>query len=220
MTMIDPLDPDLTPAVSQTATGMLTVPAKANGYWVTNVMPCAFNRCSGLTEIDFSEGIETIGDYACYSGLFSLQRVTLPSTIKELGQYCFSANPSDYATSEDPSGRNHIREVNIKAFTPPTGLNGSDINWSGAFQQVASDAVLYVPTGALAAYNVEPWTGWFSRIAEKQFFEDPDGIKAIDNGQLTIDNEGAWFDLSGRKLGSKPAKPGLYIQGGKKVVIK
>ena len=220
MTMIDPLDPDLTPAVSQTATGMLTVPAKANGYWVTNVMPCAFNRCSGLTEIDFSEGIETIGDYACYSGLFSLQRVTLPSTIKELGQYCFSANPSDYATSEDPSGRNHIREVNIKSFTPPTGQNGSDINWSSAFYNVASDAVLYVPTGALANYNVEPWTQWFSRIAEKQFFEDPDGIKAIDNGQLTIDNEGAWYDLSGRKLGSKPAKAGLYIQGGKKVVIK
>ena len=220
MTMIDPLDSELIPAVSQTATGKLTVPAKANGYWVTNVMPCAFNRCSGLTEIEFSEGIETIGDYACYSALFGLERVTLPSTIKELGQYCFSANSSDYATSEDPSGRNHIREVNIKSFTPPTGQNGSDINWSSAFYNVASDAVLYVPTGALANYNVEPWTGWFSRIAEKQFFEDQDGIKAIDNVQWTIDNEGSWYSLDGRKLGSKPAKPGLYIVNGKKMVVK
>lgn len=217
MTMIDPLDPDLIPAVSTTATGKLTVPARANGYWVTHVMPCAFNRCSSLTDIEFSEGIESIGDYACYSGLFSLERVTLPSTIKELGQYCFSANPSDYATSEDPSGRNFIREVNIKSFTPPTGLNGSDINWTGAFQSVAADAVLFVPTGALANYNVEPWTRWFSRIEEKAFFEDEDAIREVESSKLKV--ESSWFDLSGRKLAGKPTKAGLYIQNGKKIVI-
>ncbi len=42
------------------------------------------------------------------------------------------------------------------------------------------------------------------------------GIKAIDNGQLTIDN--AVYDLQGR-LVSKPTK-GLYIVNGKKVIIK
>ena len=42
------------------------------------------------------------------------------------------------------------------------------------------------------------------------------GIKAIDNGQLTIDN--AVYDLQGRRV-SKPTK-GLYIVNGKKVVIK
>ncbi len=31
---------------------------------------------------------------------------------------------------------------------------------------------------------------------------------------------GAWFDLSGRKLDSKPTKKGVYIHGGRKVVIK
>ena len=31
---------------------------------------------------------------------------------------------------------------------------------------------------------------------------------------------GAWFDLSGRKLDGKPTKKGLYINNGKKVVIK
>lgn len=214
-------DPLVRPAVDVTATGKLTVPARANGYWVTNVKAYAFQKCSGLNEIEFSEGIETIGDYACFRRLFSLERVTLPSTIKELGMYCFSAHTSDYVTSEDPSGRNNIREVNIKSFTPPTGLNGNDINWTGAFHQVASDAVLYVPTGALTNYNVEPWTGWFSRIEEKQFFEDPDGIKDIEHSSLTIDHSnGEWHDLSGRKLGSKPTKAGLYIQNGRKVVIK
>lgn len=44
-------------------------------------------------------------------------------------------------------------------------------------------------------------------------------VKAIDDGQLTVDNEGSWYSLDGRKLGSKPAKAGLYINGGKKVVL-
>ena len=29
-----------------------------------------------------------------------------------------------------------------------------------------------------------------------------------------------WFDLSGRKLNGKPVKKGVYVQNGKKVVIK
>jgi len=219
-TIIDPMDVDIIPAVSQTATGKLTVPAKANGYWVTNVMACAFNRCSSMTEIEFSEGIETIGDYACYCALYGLERVTLPSTIKELGQYCFSLNFTDYTSYPDGTYHNNIHEVNIKASTPPTGQNGSDISWSGAFEYLATDAVLYVPTGALDAYNVEPWTRWFSRIAEKQFFEDPDGIIDIKTDELKAQNVGATYDLSGRKLNGKPTKSGLYIVNGKKVVIK
>ena len=47
-----------------------------------------------------------------------------------------------------------------------------------------------------------------------------DGIETIDNGQLTMDNGGSWFDLSGRKLSSKPTQAGIYINGGRKVVVK
>ena len=46
------------------------------------------------------------------------------------------------------------------------------------------------------------------------------GIVAIDNGQLTIDNyDDAWYTLDGRRVGGKPA-PGIYVKGGRKVVIK
>ena len=47
---------------------------------------------------------------------------------------------------------------------------------------------------------------------EQQSFRtnsDPDGIKLIDNGQWTMDNEEAWYSLDGKKL-SKPQK-GLNI---------
>jgi hypothetical protein len=33
-------------------------------------------------------------------------------------------------------------------------------------------------------------------------------------------SDGAWFDLSGRKLDGKPSYAGVYINNGKKIVIK
>ena len=44
------------------------------------------------------------------------------------------------------------------------------------------------------------------------------GVETIDHSPLTIDR--SWYDLSGRKLSGKPTQPGLYINGGRKVVIK
>ena len=44
------------------------------------------------------------------------------------------------------------------------------------------------------------------------------GVETIDHSPLNIEH--SWFDLSGRKLTGKPAQPGLYINNGKKVVIK
>ena len=50
---------------------------------------------------------------------------------------------------------------------------------------------------------------------------DPTGINTIDNGQLTVGNEtDAVYDLSGRRIGAKATKKGVYIVNGKKVVIK
>ena len=49
------------------------------------------------------------------------------------------------------------------------------------------------------------------------FEEGTTGLEAIDNGQLTIDNEG-WYDLSGRKLDGEPKTKGIFIKNGKKVM--
>ena len=52
-------------------------------------------------------------------------------------------------------------------------------------------------------------------------FGDETGIISIDNGKLTIDNEaGAWYTLDGRRLQGKPSANGVYINNGKKIVIK
>ena len=51
--------------------------------------------------------------------------------------------------------------------------------------------------------------------------EETTGIRSIDNGQLTIgDKAGEWFTLDGRKLDGKPTAKGIYVNNGRKVVIK
>ena len=48
-----------------------------------------------------------------------------------------------------------------------------------------------------------------------------DGTTSIHNLQSTMDNEdGAWYDLSGRRLQTRPTAPGIYIRGGKKYIVK
>ena len=50
---------------------------------------------------------------------------------------------------------------------------------------------------------------------------NPSGIREIESLTPAFSNgEGDWYDLSGRKYGSTPNKPGIYIVGGRKVVIK
>ncbi len=44
-------------------------------------------------------------------------------------------------------------------------------------------------------------------------------IRPIDNGQLTIGN-GIWYTLDGRKLQTPPSRKGVYINDGKKIVVK
>ncbi len=45
------------------------------------------------------------------------------------------------------------------------------------------------------------------------------GIGSIDNGELRIDNDD-WYSLDGRRLSGKPTAHGIYINNGKKIVIK
>lgn len=48
-----------------------------------------------------------------------------------------------------------------------------------------------------------------------------EGTNSIENGILNIENEdGAWYDLSGRKLSGKPKAKGIYINNGRKFILK
>ena len=49
--------------------------------------------------------------------------------------------------------------------------------------------------------------------------DEPTGIKTIENGEPTVDN-GAWYTIDGTRLQGEPTTKGIYVRGGKKVVVK
>lgn len=147
-----------------------------------------------------------------FSSMTDLQSIALPTSILTIGDRAFS-----YCTN--------VLDVTINCVNPPIlldqdGFLTTENNY--AFQDIGGEedaegerfsATLYVPYGSEEAYNVYPWNYWFcSSIAP-----DPDAIKGLNDSK---DFKDSWFDLSGRKLTGKPAQPGLYINNGKKVVIK
>ncbi len=196
-------------AIDQSTTGLVTVPNKARNYYVTGVDGSAFADCSQLEQVEFESGIKFIGNSA-FMGCSNLREVLLPETIEAFGYSCFSNLPN-------------LKDVHILATTPPTGGGiyvGNPWTWptvgdSYAFSGLTG-ATLHVPAGCREAYDVYPWNMWFSTITE----DAEDGINEIKNEELKVKNDSSWFDLSGRKLAGMPTMPGLYINGGKKIVIK
>ena len=48
--------------------------------------------------------------------------------------------------------------------------------------------------------------------------DEPTGIKTIENGEPTVDN-GAWYTIDGTRLQGEPTMKGIYVRGGKKIVV-
>ena len=172
------------PAIIENSKGKLTIPTKAGDYWVTHISDRAFQKCTGITEVEIEEGVRSIGAKAFSRRLNSLTKVTLPSTISELGSECFAASGGDYALAP-------LREVTILAKTPPTGPEDMPIENISAFDGISEEAVLYVPAGCKEVYSVFPWysddegmPGWFSRIEELPVYPDIEGDA---NGDAKVD---------------------------------
>lgn len=85
---------------------------------------------SALEEIVFGEGIENIGNSAARD-LTSLRTVTLPSTLKSIGESAFA-------------GCTSLESVNCYAINPPEIVSDS-------FADISSSAAIYVPVPALYA---------------------------------------------------------------------
>ena len=64
-------------------------------------------------------------------------------------------------------------------------------------------------------------TGVSARAITFSFADDITDI-SIHNSKFIIHNydDDDWYDLLGRKLSGKPTAPGMYINSGKKIIIK
>ena len=134
--------------------------------------------------------------YNC-SGLTS---ITIPNSVTIIGYYAFqycSFLTDVYCLAE------------IVPITASNAFNGTPIN----------SATLYVPESAIEQYpTTEPWSGFGTFVGLTQ--DMIDDIKEIKNEELRMKNEGEWYDLSGRQIVNGKLPRGIYINGGKKVVVK
>ena len=104
---------------------------------LTSINNYAFYSCTGLTSIELSNSVTSIGKEA-FRGCSGLTSIEIPNSVTSIGDYAFA-----YCS--------HLNSLTVLAETPPT--LGND-----AFTNVNKTIPVYVPCGAVAAYQTT--SGW------------------------------------------------------------
>lgn len=120
------------------------------------------------------------------------------------------------STGEAYSGDNLMVAGTGASVAPESGKNRYALSVNGGvacFKKIA--AAREIPAGkAYLEFN--------ETIEAREFFaldeSEVTGISSIENGKMTIDN--AWYSLDGRKYNGKPSVKGVYVNNGRKVVLK
>jgi len=139
--------------------------------------------------------------------------------------------------------------TNVTISDAPANVETSYVDFVGTYSPVSiytdektnlylgADNTLYYPTET--DFKVNACRGYFQlkgltageptnsqqagvRAFKLNFGDDEaTGIISIENGKLKIENDAdTWYTLDGRKLDGKPTQRGIYINNGKKTIIK
>lgn len=158
----------------------------------------------------------------CHFSIGDVDSVKLEQTIRRFGEAglkCIITEldmgiPSTTAVNLEEQARNYrvITDIVLNNDNCPTmmiwGIKDND-SW-----REASNPLLY--TSGLA--KKKAWYAVRSALRHRYLIRDAAGIN--DNGQWSMFNDHAVYDLQGRRIDGRPTRPGIYIVGGKKVVIK
>ncbi|MBQ7946762.1 MAG: leucine-rich repeat domain-containing protein [Bacteroidaceae bacterium] len=152
-----------------------------------------FYGCTGLKNVQIGNGVKSIGKWA-FSGCSNLDYLIVGANVSSIGQEAFS----------DCS---NVTTIYAHAMVPPVceAQALEDINkWN---------CTLMVPNESIAEYQTaEQWKDFF-------FISDiPTGITEISPDDIEDLGNGTIYDLYGRPV-NEPAKGGVYIIDGKKVVL-
>ena len=137
------------------------------GDGVTIIYPYAFDSCGSLTSVTIGNSVQTIGGWA-FSHNWYLSSVTIPDSVTTIGGGAFSEDlsltaitiPSGVTSIGDLafSGSSSLTSVTVEAITPPT-------LGSRAFDDTASNLVIYVPCASVDAYkSASVWSAYANRI--------------------------------------------------------
>ena len=204
---------------------------------VTTIGKYAFDGCTGLTSIEIPASVTTIGKGAFY-GCTGLTSIEIPASVTSIGEYafqsCYSLSSVEISASVTSIGEyafsSCIDLTSVTIYAPSLTTYGS---FKGTYQSITftdkNQSILFLGAGNTLYY---PESG--AKIgAQRAYFDlgtaharqfvlnfdgEAQGITTTDYTDLT-DSAGAWYTLDGVRLDGKPTKKGLYIYGGKKVVV-
>jgi hypothetical protein len=168
----------------------------------------AFHSCLKLKSIDLT-GVKEIGDQAFAQ--HEMSEIIIPASVKRIGDQAFRANIYY---------NNYPQKVYAYDTEPATIIlqDGFDILdgnvvYDYAGSMYTSPATLYVPKGSKAKYEAaSSWAKSFSSIEEI-------GEDGIDEITATRKRNSHWYTLEGMPI-NQPQRSGLYINAGRKVIIK
>ena len=150
----------------------------------------AFQGCTNLSSVNISHNITSLA--GTFDGCCSLTSITIPRLVSYIGSSTFY-------------GCKSLKTIVTEIETP------CHMAWGACSEDVYQNVELIVPKGTKAKYQSADGWNQFANITE----EGTTDLRAI----TTPSDPTAIYDLQGQRLTDKPRK-GVYIQNGKKVVIK
>ena len=162
---------------------------------------CVFEGLDSLSKVSIPDGVKVVHPYA-FSARFHYERVSIPQSVEEIGAFAFNRCFDlcrTYVFAEEPPQ------------IDPSAIDDLDL----------SLRYLYVPKGSASKYKGAPgWKKYKSRIVE--FDAETEGI-ADDIADMPV--EADVYAVDGRKVryaheGLKGLRPGVYVVGGKKLMVR
>lgn len=208
-------------------------------YPVTELEADCFSSCRELESVSLPSGIEKLPDYT-FSGCYNLRQVQLPAQLKKMGNFCFQSTGIEEITlpqSLEEIGGSCFSFSMLKSITIPASVNTigdyafscfnlKSIKCEGTEPVVANNLLvddyrytvvsLYVPTGSVDRYKASEEWGKFSNIEEYV----PTSIVGVRSHAAST--TAPVYTIDGRKVaaGVKSLPKGIYVSGGKKMVVK
>lgn len=200
---------------------------------MTTIGNSAFAGCSSLASAEFKEGIDTIGNNA-FENCTSLTALSFPESLTAIGEKAFSgcsalsslscsANIETYGEGSF-EGCTAVETLTVMGSVMPTVpsdklisitlFSPMPLETTEFANKVYRNATVYVPEGSLERYQAaDVWKNFWTI---KEF--DSTGIEDV-----TMDvSDAPIYNMKGERMACsrKELQKGIYIQNGKKFVVK
>jgi len=179
---------------------------------VVDIYSGAFENCTNLEEVMLPDGLTRL-NAALFWGCTSLKSLNIPSKVKYIWEHafidCLSLKVLDIPESVSFLGSGLFMNCKLEKLVIRGKIDGY-LN-GNVFSGMGTSTIIYVPDSEVERYK-KYYAGTVLPLGDY----DTSSIRQIS----TEDNQEHLSDLQGRRLTEKPSQPGIYIQDGKKVVIK